>query len=125
MYLDTNAELQICKLFSDVNLCICILHYLAHSMPSIRELLPFVTRLATSWYELGAMLLEVKKAGHLNLIQTTHGSDAKRCCLAMFQYWMNTDPKATWHHLVTALRSPGVEMSAVASEIEGNFKGKV
>ena len=94
-------------------------------MPSTRKLLPFLTRLANNWYELGAMLLEEKQEGHLKLIQTTHGSDARKCCLAMLQYWMETQPEATWHHLVTALRSPGVEMAAVASDIEGNFTGKI
>ena len=71
------------------------------------------------------MLLEEKQEGHLMLIQATHGSDAKKCCLAMLQYWMATHPEATWHHLVTALRSPGVEMVAVASDIEKNFTGRV
>ena len=88
-------------------------------------LLPFLTRLANNWYEIGAMLLEEKQEEHLKLIQTTHGSDAKKCCLAMLQYWMDTQSKATWNHLVTALRSPGVEMDTVASDIERNFTGKM
>ena len=71
------------------------------------------------------MLLEETQEGHLKLIKTTHGSDAKKCCLEMLQYWMDTHPEATWHHLVTALKSPGVEMVAVASDIEKNFTGRV
>ena len=94
-------------------------------MPSTKKLLPFVTRLANNWYELGVMLLEEKKEGHLKSIQTTHGSDARKCCLAMLQYWMDTQPEANWYHLVTALRSPGVEMATVASDIERNFTGKI
>ena len=94
-------------------------------MPSIKKLRPFVTRLTAKWYELGAMLLEVEQEGHLKLIQATHGSDAKKCCLAMLQYWMDTHPKPTWHDLATALRSPGVEMGAVATDIERNFTSKL
>ena len=42
----------------------------------------------------------------------------------MLQYWMEAHPEATWHHLVTALRSPGVDLTAVASDIESNFNGR-
>ena len=94
-------------------------------MPSTKQLLPFVGHLAPNWYEVGAMLLNVTQESELKLIQATYGTDAKKCCLAMLQKWMDTHPEATWHHLVTALRSPGVEMVAVASDIEKNFAGKV
>ena len=70
------------------------------------------------------MLLQEEQEAHLILIQTTHGSDARKCCLAMLQYWMSTNPEATWHQLVTALRSPGVDLTTVASDIEKNFTGK-
>ena len=96
----------------------------AHSRPSTKTLLPFVAQLAPSWYELGAMLLEEKQEAHLILIQDTHGVNKKKCCLAMLQYWMSTHSEATWHHLVTALRSPGVDLTAIASDIESKFAGK-
>ena len=81
--------------------------------------------MAPNWYEVGAMLLEVEEESQLKLIQTNHGSDAKKCCLAMLQYWMDTHPKATWHHLIDALMSPGVNLAAIASDIEKNFTGKM
>ena len=81
--------------------------------------------MAPTWYEVGAMLLDVTQEPQLNLIQDTYGADTKKCCLAMLKKWMYTHPEATWNHLVIALRSPGVEMVAVASEIEKNFAGKV
>lgn len=80
--------------------------------------------MAPNWYEIGAMLLEVEHEPKLRLIQATHSSNIKRCCLDMLQYWMSTDPEATWHHLVTALKSPGVGLAAIASEIEKNILGK-
>ena len=89
----------------------------------MKTLLPFVAQLAPNWYELGVMLLEEKQEAHLNVIQDTH-VNKKKCCLAMLQYWMSTHSEATWHHLVTALRSPGVDLTAIASDIESKFTGK-
>jgi len=79
---------------------------------------------APNWYELGAMLLREEQEAQLKLIQSTHSNDVRRCCLAMLQCWMDTHPEATWHYLVTALRSPGVDLDSVASDIEKNFAGK-
>ena len=79
--------------------------------------------MAPNWYEIGAMLLEEGQESQLRLIQSDYGSDVRKCCVAMLQYWMDTHPEATWHHLVTALRLPGVELSAIASDIEKKFTG--
>ena len=79
--------------------------------------------MAPNWYEMGAMLLEVEQESQLKLIQATYGSDVKKCCLYMLQYWMDTHPEATWHHLIATLRSPGVDLAAVAAEIEKNITG--
>ena len=80
--------------------------------------------IAPNWYEVGAMLLEVEQESRLKLIQANHGGDVRKCCLAMLQYWMGTHPKATWRHLVAALMSPGINLAAVASDIEKKFTGK-
>ena len=101
----------------------CII-YVVHLKPSTKALLPFLDKLTPNWYELGAMLLEEKQEPHLRAIKTSHGGDARRCCLEMLQYWMETHPEATWDHLVTALKSPGVELIAVASDIEKILTGK-
>ena len=92
--------------------------------PSTKKLLPYVAHVASNWYELGAMLLEEVQESQLKLIQSTYGSDVRKCCLAMLQYWMDTHPEATWDHLVIALRSPGIDLTAVASDMEKNFTGK-
>ena len=86
--------------------------------------MPYVDNLAPKWYELGVMLLEEKQEKHLTLVQTNYGGDARKCCLAVLQYWMDVHPEATWDQLVIALRSPGVELVHVASDIENNFSGK-
>ena len=98
--------------------------FLAYSRTSTKHLLPFMDRMAPKWYKIGVMLLETEQQSQLKLIQARHGSNLRMCCLAMFQYWMGTHPRATWHHVVAALRSPGVELSAVASDLERNFTGK-
>ena len=80
--------------------------------------------MAPNWYEIGVMLLEGEQESQLILIQSDYGSDVRKCCLAMLQYWMDTHPEATWHQLVTALRSPGVDLFAIATDIEKNFTGR-
>ena len=102
----------------------CVYIPTAHSRLSIKSFLPFLAQLAPNWFELGAMLLEEKQETQLNLIQDTYGVDKKKCCLIMLQYWMSTHSEATWHHLVTALRSPDVDLTAIASDIEANLQVK-
>ena len=80
--------------------------------------------MAPNWYEVGAMLLEVKQEPQLKVIRDNSDHDVRKCCLAMLQFWMDTHPEATWHHLITALRSPGVNLVSVAAEIEKNVTGK-
>ena len=87
----------------------------------MKKLLPLVTDMASEWYELGAMLLEEKEESQLKVIESTHGNNVKKCCMAMLKYWLDKHPEATWHQLVTALRSSGVDLDSVAASIEGNF----
>ena len=81
-----------------------------------------MSQLAPNWYEVGATLLDVEQESQLIVIQANY-NDVTKCCLAMLQYWMKTHPKATWNQLVAALRSPGVDLDDVASEIEKQFIG--
>ena len=83
-----------------------------------------MAHIAPSWYEVGAALLEEEQEADLKVIGTTYGNDVKKCCVAMFRFWVDTHPKATWHRLVTALRSPGVDLDVVASDITKNFTSK-
>ena len=68
-------------------------------MPSTKQLLPFVSCMASNWYEVGAMLLDVTQEPQLKTIRATHGNDVKKCCLAMLQKWMDTHPEATWQFI--------------------------
>ena len=82
-------------------------------------------RIAPNWYQVGAVLLEEEQEGQLRLIEAQYVNDVTKCCFAMLQFWMSTHPEATWHHLVIALKSPGVNLAAVAYDIEKNYIGKI
>ena len=105
--------------------CQIMMHVLlANSAPTTQQLLSFVTpHVASKWYEIGVMLLKEKQESRLRQIKTDHGQDVKKCCLEMFDYWKQTHPDANWHHLVAALKSPGVELLLVAADIEKKFDG--
>ena len=83
-------------------------------------MIPYV---ATKWYELGLELLDEKQEHELNIIRSNHGSDVKICCREMFRLWLNTNSGANWWQIVEALKSPGVELSAVAVELERKLSG--
>lgn len=65
--------------------------------------------------------MEEKEEAQLKIIESTHGNNVKKCCMVMLKYWIDKHPKATWHQLVTALRSPGVDLDSVATSIEEDF----
>jgi len=71
------------------------------------------------------MILTESQKTHLQLIRSNHGSDVKRCCSEMFDYWINSRPWCNWSDLVKALKSPGVDLIATAEEIEIKFAGKI
>ena len=73
------------------------------------------------WYELGIQLLREDQEPHLDVIKSDYGNDNKRCCVQMFWYWLQTNPKASWIQLLDALRSPVLELHTVAANIEVMF----
>jgi len=103
-----------------------ILHvfHLADTTPTTQQLLSFVIpRVASKWYEVGVMLLKEEQESQLLQIESNYGQDVKKCCFEMFRYWKQTHPDTNWYHLVTALKSPGVELHLVAADIEKKFNG--
>ena len=99
--------------------------YIATAKPSIKKLVPLVIpRVATKWYELGALLLSEEEEYKLDEIKCNCSGDVHKCCLEMFNYWKQSHAEANWYVLIEALRSPGVELNAVASDIEKKIIGK-
>ena len=81
-----------------------------------------ITAIGSKWYELGIALLDNDQLPYLESIGTKH-SETTRCCTAMFIYWLQSHSNATWHDLVEALKSPGVELNNVAAMVEALFPG--
>ena len=54
----------------------------------------------------------------IDIIESNYGRDVKKCCLEMFRLWLNTNPNANWWEIVEALKSPGVDLSSVAINLE-------
>ena len=80
--------------------------------------------MAPRWYVLGLNLLNEDQESHLDLIKTNHVSDNMQCCMDMFWYWLETHPEAIWKQLIDSLRSPALELNAIAASIETMCTGK-
>ena len=94
------------------------------SRPSKKKLLDHVvSRVAPHWYYLGITLLDEDQESHLDVIESSHGSDKKECCIKMFWCWLSTNTSATWKQLVEALRSSAVELPVVAADLEKMLTG--
>lgn len=96
-----------------------------YSKPSIKDLQrsKIITSIGPKWYELGIALLDEDKLPRLDIITSNH-SEAIRRCTAMFNYWLQIHPNATWHELINTLESPGVELNNVATMVEELLSGK-
>ena len=70
----------------------------------------------TRWYDLGIELHhpDVKE---LDTIEAGY-SDLNMRCTKMFQLWLNKQPTASWNQLIEALKQPGINLGALASQIE-------
>ena len=100
-----------------------LVYILATSVPSKKKLLDLIPNVAPRWYELGIQLLREDQEPHLDVIKSDCGN-IKQCCVQMFWYWLQTNPKASWQQLLDALRSPALELHNVAANIEAMFTSK-
>ena len=98
--------------------------YLVNSRPSRNKLIDHVIPHVTpQWHILGLKLLKEDRESQLDIIESNHPGDNKKCCMDMFRYWLNANTDASWQQLIEALRSPAVELSAVAADIETMLTG--
>ena len=81
-----------------------------------------IVDVSSRWYELGIEILDDDQVGRLEVIKADNDEVTRRCS-AMLNYWLNTHPNATWHHLITALKERGVELNNVADKLEKRFVG--
>ena len=68
---------------------------------------------ADKWKELGVQLLRSDQE-----IAVDHPGDAVSCCKRVLEKWLDTTTDATWNQLITALRSPSVQLNNLASQLE-------
>jgi len=101
------------------------MYLIGQNKPSIKLLqrAKVIIDVSAKWYELGIALLEERKLGQLEIIMANKNSNVTACCYAMFNYWIKTQPEASWHQLVEALREPGVELHNVAATVKEIFIG--
>ena len=85
-------------------------------------MVPYVS---PQWYVLGVKLLKEEQESHLDIIESDYAGDNKKCCIAMFRYWLSTSTGATWKQLIEALQSPAVELPVVAADLEKMLTGTV
>ena len=77
------------------------------------------------WYPIGLELLEPKHEHDLGLIKANKNKNVSDYCEDMLELWLEKQRNATWSQLIEALKSDGVEMLHVASEIEEMLTGKL
>ena len=96
----------------------------AYSKPTIKVLQhsKVIGAIGPKWYELGIGLLDDDQLRQLEIIEANN-SEVTRRCTAMLMYWLESHSNATWNDLVEALKAPGVELSNVATIVEGLFTG--
>ena len=98
--------------------------FIGHNPPTLRLLQKVMTAdhtgFSTSWYELGLQLLEERNSGSvLSEIEHDNPNNAKRCCIKMFEKWLNQRPNASWDQLLTALND--INMNSAAEQIKGKM----
>ena len=92
--------------------------------PTLGEILDLVIpRVSPKWEELGIKLFKKDQGAQLKIIRSDYPNNNKKCCLEMFKYWLQTDTCASWEQLLTALRSPGVNLPVVAEDLRNNLSG--
>ena len=96
--------------------------FIDHNPPTLQKLRTAadLTGLSTSWYELGLQLLQEHNNGSvLSEIEHDNPNNAKKCCVKMFEKWLNQQPNASWDQLLTALKE--IKMNSAAEQIKGKM----
>ena len=72
-----------------------------------------------AWKDLGAELIPDGDEA-VRAIAANKSHDLTACCAAMFDKWLEKDPKASWRQLIQALNEIG--LNSLAAEIEGKLE---
>jgi len=77
-----------------------------------------VQEAAVKWKDLGVQLLDPAKVGVLDIIEKDHPQDVITCCKSMLEKWLHTKRGASWNQLLNSLKSPCVQLTYLADQIE-------
>ena len=61
-------------------------------------------------------LLDHEQVKQLQIIQYNNPRDSEKCCVELFEYWLQVDTTASWNKLITALQL--VDYGVLASRIK-------
>ena len=101
-----------------------VLCFLVNLKPTKKKILDLVVPyVSPKWYEFGVKLLKEEQEAQLDVIRSDYNNDSKTCCREMFWYWLRSNPDASWYQLIDCLKSPAVELHALAADIETKFTG--
>ena len=91
---------------------------LGNMRPVLRDLHNYVLlEVADKWRQLGVQLLPPNHQEVLRIIAVDHRNDAVSCCERVLEKWLETTD-ATWDQLIRVLRSPGIQLNYLASQLE-------
>ena len=82
---------------------------------SLRVVLNSISTLAAKWFNLGLALGLSRDT--LDIIDYNHPRDANRCQTEMITAWLRSSSQPTWQGLASAVSSPLVNRSEIATMI--------
>ena len=68
-------------------------------------------------------MLNESQLPRLDEIRSTYSNNRREGCVEMLKYWLKITPEATWDNLIRALRAPGLELLAIADDVEKEVNG--
>ena len=89
----------------------------AMSKPNIRDLSNKVLPRVSSKIDFLAIRLGLEMY-EFDIIKRNNASDVRLQTLQVFDKWQRKDENYTWGYLIGALRSPAVQLSRLAKELE-------
>ena len=93
--------------------------YTGSDRPTLRQLHKHVMlEAALKWKYLGVQLLQDDQLIVLDVIEKDHPNDAVSCCEHVLDTWLMNTPDASWNQLISALRSPTVQLDSLADQLE-------
>ena len=82
-----------------------------NTTPLLRDLVEHVTpQYAIDWKAIGTLLGLSSES--LVIIEYDHMHKATRCCNAMWRFWLEMDPTASWNKLFTVIESTAMSYKA-------------